>query len=186
MKLLAGLGNYAKKYKHSRHNLGFLCIDFITQRLNLKYKNSLRLKSKIVIYEDMIICKPKTFMNLTGVVLKKVIDFYNINITDNFLVILDDLNLEFKKVKFKIKGSSGGHKGLESIIRNLQSMEFLRLRIGIGRPLDSREFKDYVLSDFSKVELEDLNKEVFPKILKSVLIWKEEGVLKAQSFINQN
>ena len=65
-------------------------------------------------------------------------------------------------------------------------MEFPRLRIGIGRPLDSREFKDYVLSDFSKEELEDLNKEVFPKILKGVLIWKEEGVLKAQSFINQN
>jgi len=185
MKLLAGLGNYSKKYEFSRHNLGFLCIDFIIKNLNLKYKNSFRLKSKIALYEDMVICKPKSFMNVTGTVIKKVIDFYKIELSD-FLVILDDLNLEFKRVKFKIKGSSGGHKGLESLIRALKSMDFARIRIGIGRPSDSREFKDYVLSNFTQKELEELNKEVFPKILEGILIWKKEGLLKAQSFINSN
>src|SRR5574344_1003978 len=157
MKLIVGLGNPGKEYEKTRHNIGFSMIDYYVFQNKLgifKLKdNGLFIKKKINNI-DVIFLKPQSYMNLSGEVVKKYVDFYKIKIDDIF-VISDDLDLNIGNFKLKPSGSSGGHNGLKNIELNLKSDKYKRLKIGISN-LKSIDTKDYVLGKISSEEQEIL------------------------------
>jgi len=159
MKMIVGLGNPGKEYENTRHNIGFMILDNYFKQYNIdgfktKY-NGIYAK----IYhngEYVIFLKPLSFMNLSGIVVKKFANFFKIEPSD-ILVIHDDLDLPLGKIKVKSKGSSGGHNGIKNIIENLNTEDFSRFKIGISKN-DNIEIKDYVLGKFNKLELEKIKK----------------------------
>ncbi len=160
MKLIVGLGNPGKDYDNTRHNTGFMFLDYY---LDNKYKD-INWKSKFngLYYENIIddekvmFLKPQSYMNLSGEVVSKYANFYKIDSSD-IIVICDDLDLFVGNFKVKDNGSSGGHNGLNDIIKLLGTNNFKRIRIGISNDKD-RDTKDYVLSKFSKEEKDILIK----------------------------
>lgn len=155
MKLVVGLGNPGKKYKNSKHNIGFMALDSYAAANKSTFKKSVKFSSELSIQDNYILLKPKTFMNNSGMAIQKIVSYYNIDLKD-VLVIFDDLNLPFAKLRLRMNGSAGGHNGIKSIIAHLSSQNFNRLRVGIGRD-SNKEMKDDVLSNFSKSELKDLS-----------------------------
>lgn len=151
MKLIVGLGNPGEEYENTRHNIGYIFIDNFADSLGIKIEkkkfNGLYAET-IINGEKVILVKPLSYMNLSGEVVIKFVNFYKINVED-ILVISDDLDLEVGKIRLRPQGSSGGHNGLKNIALHLNTEEFKRLRIGISnnKLIDT---KDYVLGKFSK------------------------------------
>ena len=147
MKIILGIGNYGDIYKDTRHNSGFQAIDLMSEDLNIPItKNdfkSLVGKGK-AFGEDVLLMKPLTYVNLSGDALVLAKNFYKVDISDIY-VLVDDMDTEPGHVRLKLKGSSAGHNGLKSIISNLGSDQFKRIRIGIGKP-DGKSVPDFVLS----------------------------------------
>jgi PTH1 family peptidyl-tRNA hydrolase len=174
LKIIFGLGNPGKKYKNNRHNIGYMVIERIAE--DVRFKRSIKLKGylgeKEIAGEKILLVKPTTFMNNSGICVKKIIDYYQIHLKD-FLVIYDDVDLPLGKIRFRRKGSSGGHKGIKSIIEILGSEEINRLRIGIGKKRDE-DLAEYVLSDFSPQEKEIL-KKVISDAVSASLDWVKFG-----------
>ncbi|MDD3645875.1 MAG: aminoacyl-tRNA hydrolase [Candidatus Gracilibacteria bacterium] len=167
MKLIIGLGNPGDKYKNTRHNLGFIFLDYFAIKENFSdFKYESKFKADIsegnFLGEKTILLKPQTFMNLSGESIKKIADFYKIN-TNDWIVIFDDISLEFGKVRYRDKGSAGGHNGLKDIIKYFGE-DFKRIKVGIG--YDKKfETSDWVLSKFKEEELIDLDNNIFIEIL---------------------
>ena len=157
MKLIVGLGNPGKEYENTRHNIGYIFIDSFAKKNNViidKNKfNGLYTKFNID-NENVILLKPLSFMNLSGTVVKKYVDYFKIDIKD-ILIINDDLDLPFGKIRLRKSGSSGGHNGLKNIALNLQTEEFKRLKVGISND-KTIDTKDYVLGTFSKDDLDTI------------------------------
>ena len=158
MYLIAGLGNTGKKYTHTRHNVGFIVIDkIITQYKFEKYKESVNshiFKGKIF-EEKVLLMKPMTFMNNSGKAVSEIANFYKIPVNKIF-IIHDDIDLSVSRVKVKCGGSDAGHNGIKSIDMHI-GKGYYRIRIGVGKPDNFLETKDYVLkkfsnNDFSKIE----------------------------------
>ena len=161
MKLVVGLGNPGRKYKTTKHNIGFMCLDYYAKDNKLKFKKDNKFSGETLKIGNLVLLKPHTFMNESGHSIRKVINFFDIDIQD-VLVIYDDIDLPLGKTRLREKGSSGGHNGIKSIISNIQTEEFKRVRIGIDKnPL--YETKNYVLSSFSKKEKE-LVEPIFAKV----------------------
>lgn len=155
MKLILGIGNPGKEYENTRHNVGFMVIDAYLG--NIKYQekfNSLYTKKEID-NETVYFVKPLTFVNNSGIALRSFMDYFHISVKD-ILVIQDDLDEDFGKYKLKNNSSSGGHNGIKSIINHLDTQDFLRLKIGINNK-NKKNIIDFVLSKFSKSEMEQLN-----------------------------
>lgn len=153
MKLIVGLGNPGKKYEQTRHNVGYDTLDVFGKEKNITFKYEPKFEGHIGKYEQKaILLKPTTYMNLSGRSLRKVMDYFKIEV-DDILVIIDDVNLELGKIRLRYQGSSGGHNGLKDIINVLNTDTFKRLRIGIS---DNDERINHVLSKFSKKEREVL------------------------------
>jgi len=157
MNLLVGLGNPGKKYKNSRHNIGYMAIDMIIKKFDLNEKN----KNKFgECYEGKILnkriftLKPKEFINLSGISIKKIMNFYKINI-NNLFVIHDDVDLPLGKIKVKVGGGNAGHNGLKSI-DGLIGKNYKRIRIGIDRPLNNKNINKFVLQNFKKEEKKEI------------------------------
>jgi len=153
MKLIVGLGNPGKEYENTRHNIGFIFIDKFAQKLDLsinKEKFNGKYVETVIDNQKIILLKPLSYMNLSGEVISKFIKFYKIDI-DDILIISDDLDMNFGKIKLKACGSSGGHNGLKNIELNLGTQKFKRLKIGISnnKLIDT---KDYVLGKFTSEE----------------------------------
>ena len=146
MKLIVGLGNPGKEYEMTRHNIGFMCIDSFAKsqgvEITKEKMNGLYVKTMINGI-DLILLKPQSFINLSGEVIKRFIDYYKIDISD-ILIISDDLDIECGKYKLKSNGSSGGHNGLKNIELNLNTQQYKRLKIGISNNKNI-DTKDYVL-----------------------------------------
>lgn len=158
MKLVVGLGNKGKEYENTRHNMGFMLIDRYLQYKNItdKFKekfNAIYIETTIN-NEKVIFIKPMTYMNNSGIAVRAFVDFYKLN-SEDILVISDDLDLDLGKFRLRRNGSSGGHNGLKSIISHLGTDNFKRLRIGISN--DKYDVINYVLSKFSKKELNDID-----------------------------
>lgn len=153
MKLIVGLGNPGKEYEQTRHNAGFMCIDKYAKKYNLTFKE--KFNGLYTKYNDVILLKPQKYMNLSGEVIKKYIDFYKIPI-ENILIIHDDLDIELGKIKIKYKGSSGGHNGLKNIELNLNTKQYKRIKIGISK--NNINKIDYVIGKMPKEEYNILNK----------------------------
>lgn len=172
MKLIVGLGNPGKEYESTRHNVGFMFIDKLLDHYNCENtKNKLGgLYSETIINgEKIIFLKPQEYINLSGIVIRKYVDYFKINI-DDILVINDDLDLSVGRIKIKSSGSSGGHNGLKNIELHLGTRDYKRLKIGISndKMIDT---KDYVLSKINKEDMDIINSiiELSPKILEDFL-----------------
>lgn len=152
MYLIVGLGNPGNEYKNTRHNMGFQVIDKLCEKWNISsLKESFHsgfIKTKFN-NEDVIICKPYTFMNLSGQAVMEIVHFFKVDVS-NIVVIYDDMDTPVGKLRIKMNGSSGGQKGMQSIIQMLNTEDIKRIKIGIGRP--SVPFIDYVLGVPSKEE----------------------------------
>jgi PTH1 family peptidyl-tRNA hydrolase len=161
MRLIVGLGNPGRIYKYSRHNIGFLLIDRLTKRWGIKIKPDLTTRSCVgrgsIEDREVILAYPLCFMNLVGHSIKLLLMKYDLKPQEDMLIACDDLDLEWGKIRIRPRGSSGGHKGVESIIKALGGSDFARLRIGIGRPRHKKEVVDYVLNSWTRNEKKQLN-----------------------------
>ena len=153
MYLIVGLGNPGREYEHSHHNMGFDVVDKFADSLGVAFDRSdfkgLYVKARYM-DKDLIILKPQTYMNLSGESIIQVLNFYKIPV-ENMIVVYDDMDTPLGHIKLKIKGSSGGHNGIKSIIANIGTQEFNRVKVGIGHP-NSKNIIDYVLKKPSKEE----------------------------------
>ncbi|MBQ6625030.1 MAG: aminoacyl-tRNA hydrolase [Clostridia bacterium] len=154
--LIVGLGNPGSKYEFTRHNAGFMCVDMFALDNSIKI-NKLKFKSLIaqctISNKKCLIMKPQTFMNNSGEAVRECADFYKIK-PENIIVIFDDVSLDVGNIRIRRKGSAGGHNGIKSIICHLNSDNFPRIKIGVGKkPHPDWDLADWVLKSFSKEEL---------------------------------
>lgn len=154
MKVVVGLGNPGAKYEQTKHNVGFMCLDFYANKHNETFKFERKFNADVLKMGQLLLVKPQTFMNLSGEAVRKILDYYNIDL-DDVLVIYDDLDLPFARIRLREQGGPGGHNGIKSIIQHVNTNDFKRLRVGIdSNPM--MEAADYVLSKFSKQELDKI------------------------------
>lgn len=173
MKLIVGLGNPGKEYENTRHNIGFIFLDSFAKKNDIhidKEKFNGLYSQETINGQKVILLKPLSYMNLSGEVVRKYVDFFKINI-DDILIINDDLDMSFGKIRLRPDGSSGGHNGLKNISLHLNTEKFKRLKIGISND-KSVDTKDYVLGKFSKEETNEIEnlKEVINNLLYDFLM----------------
>lgn len=162
MFVIAGLGNPGKEYERTRHNAGFQCIDYLSALYRipvLKAKFKSLTGEGIIQGKKVILVKPQTYMNNSGEAIKAVVDFYKVE-TNSLVVIYDDADLERGVIRIRPKGSSGTHNGMKSIIYHLQTDEFPRFRIGIGKPLENQDLVSYVLGKCNQDEQRIMNEAI--------------------------
>ncbi len=158
MKVIAGLGNPGKKYENTRHNIGFAAIDYIAEKEGISIttgKHKALVGTGYMEGEKVLLVKPQTFMNLSGESLRPIMDFYKLE-PEDFLIIFDDIHLDVGRLRIRRKGSAGGHNGIKSIVSHLGSMDFPRIKIGVGEKPKGYDLADYVLGHFTKGEQEIL------------------------------
>jgi PTH1 family peptidyl-tRNA hydrolase len=182
--IVAGLGNPGRKHQRTRHNLGFEVVGLLSERLGIRFKNKGIYEIAEGAYRDekIILVKPLTYMNLSGEALKPVCDFFKPP-REHIIVIHDDLDLPVGRIKLKKGGSSGGHKGVQSVIDKLSDKSFLRVKIGIGKPVDE-PVEGYVLRRFSSSE-RALIDEAIQKAADAVLEIITSGPDRAMSIYNK-
>ena len=186
---IIGLGNPGKKYSKSRHNIGFLLLENFSNKYNSNFSLKDKLKSfcsefKINDYTYRLFL-PNTFMNNSGDAVRAIVDWYKINLNQIFIVV-DDKDLPLGKIRFRKKGSSGGHNGLKSIIEKLQTHDFNRIRIGIGSPPSIKETNNFntishVLGNISQEEKSILDK-VYKRVIESL---EQLNTKKEELIINE-
>ena len=183
MKLIVGLGNPGKEYKNTRHNVGFIVIDEYLNKVDWKTKMEAYYYSTEINNEQVIFIKPLTYMNLSGLAVKKMVNFYKINVED-ILIIQDDLDLNVGTYKIKRNSSAGGHNGIKSIISELNTDKFARLKIGIGKS-ETIPTDKYVLSKFSTKDTEALYEKMdtYKNIIDTFIC---EGLEKTMANFNNN
>lgn len=168
MKLIVGLGNPGREYENTRHNIGFQLLDRIADNKGLDFSKE-KFNGKYVEYsvngEKVILVKPMSYMNLSGSVVSRFASFYKIDVRD-IMVIQDDLDMHFGRVKVVNNSSSGGHNGIRDIEKFLGSREYVRVKIGISND-KSKDTRDYVLGKFNKDEMDKLN-EIYGNMLNIV------------------
>lgn len=185
MYIVAGLGNPGNTYKNTRHNVGFLVIDHLAYEHTIKpgKKNSTALLGKGTIAgENVILMIPTTFMNNSGLAVKEVMRYNKVDL-NQLIVIYDDLDLDFGKVRVRSGGGSGGHNGIKSIINHVGARDFIRVRVGIGRPPGRMDPSDYVLSSFKKDERQEIELAIV-KASDAVECVVANGVEKAMNEFN--
>ena len=171
MKIIFGLGNIGDKYFKTRHNIGFLFLDYLKQKLNF---SDFSLKSNLKAYisegfldgEKVLLVKPTTYMNLSGDCVVLVMNYFKCSL-DDILVVFDDIDLPFESVRFRPKGSGGTHNGMRDIIFKVKDQSFVRLKLGIEVEGRMAKLSDFVLSDFHKSELDKLS-EIFETAFDSL------------------
>jgi len=187
LKLIVGLGNPGRKYQYNRHNVGFMVVDQFARKfgigLDIKKKKAVFGRGKCLL-KDVVLLKPQTFMNLSGEAVLYLASFLKVKTID-IIVIADDTELPFGKIRIRRNGGSGGHNGIKSLIYSLKSEDFLRLRFGIGRP-ESNSEKDlceHVLEDFTQEELEKFTRES-DRIVEALSVIIRESVDEAMNRFN--
>ena len=188
MKLIVGLGNPGIFYAHSRHNIGFTVVKYLAKakKVVLKKEKSIRAQSAKVKIDsnDAILALPVTFMNCSAEAVLPLLRKYKIDLAD-LLVVCDDLDLEFGKLKIRPHGSSAGHRGIKSIIEATGSNEFSRLRVGIGRPKNNLDPARFVLSRFNKSELLRIP-GIIEKAGECAQVWASQGIEKSMNIFNKS
>lgn len=153
VKMIVGLGNPGSKYNDTKHNIGFMAVDRIVKKFDVNFTEDKNFKAEIgsdfINGEKIYFIKPTTFMNNSGIAVKALLTYYNISIKD-MIIIYDDLDMEVGKIRFRQKGSAGGHNGIKSIIAHLGTQEFDRIKVGIGRPNGRMTVINHVLGKFDK------------------------------------
>ena len=183
MYMIVGLGNPGKEYALTKHNVGFWVIDKIAEEMNIDVeKKQCQALTGTGFWDGkkVLLVKPQTYMNLSGQAVIQLLNYYNDKI-DDIIVIHDDLDLEPGMIRFKQGGGAGGHNGIKSIASHLNSNDFDRLKLGIGR--GKNETKDYVLTPFSaaaKAELDDAVRQA----VEGTKFWLQEGIQPAMNKYN--
>ncbi|MBO5930475.1 MAG: aminoacyl-tRNA hydrolase [Clostridia bacterium] len=176
MFVILGIGNPGKKYDGTRHNIGFIAMDYMAEKYGIKI-NKIKHKALVgegtIAGEKVLLVKPQTYVNLSGESLREICAYYKVPPKD-VIVIHDDVSLPCGKLRIRAKGSDGGHNGLKSIIYQLSSDEFTRIKIGVGAPPEHYDMADWVLGHFSKEEVSHLSKlvdcvveEIVPEIIQN-------------------
>ncbi|MEK6222545.1 MAG: aminoacyl-tRNA hydrolase [Chloroflexota bacterium] len=184
--LIMGLGNPGNKYDDTRHNVGFMVLNEIAKQLNVNFS---RVKSQAIVtqgqlgHKRIMLAKPQTYMNLSGQAVAALSRFHKIPL-GQILIVYDDADLEFERIRMRPEGGSAGQKGVKSIIQHLGTQEFPRLRVGIGRPPGRMRTPDYVLQKFSKQQSEFLP-FVIDRAAKAALFFVENGMEDAMNEFNQ-
>ena len=153
MYIIAGLGNPGKKYENTKHNVGFLTVDILAEKLGIrvsKIRHKALTGEGFIGTEKVLLVKPQTYMNLSGESLRALTDFYKIDVETELLVIYDDISLDVGQLRIRKKGSAGGHNGIKSIISHLGTNVFPRIKVGVGEKPSGYDLADYVLGHFSK------------------------------------
>ncbi len=186
MKLVICLGNPGAKYEKTRHNAGFMFADILAQKINCQFNNETKFKAHIAkgVYnnEAIWIIKPQTYMNLSGEALSALKNFYKIDINTLF-VVFDDIALDTGVIRFRPKGSDGGHNGIKSIIMHAGTQDFHRLKIGIGPQPPFMKSEDFVLQNFGKEQTEVLN-TALNRAVEAFLFYCDNDITKAQNKYN--
>jgi PTH1 family peptidyl-tRNA hydrolase len=186
MWLIVGLGNPGTTYAHTRHNIGFDAIDLLTRRHGLEVRGK-RAQSLVgegqIADQRVVLVKPQTYMNLSGQAVSALRNWYKIDPAHGLLVIYDDMDLPFGRLRFRERGSAGTHNGMRSIVTQLGSSEFPRLRIGIGQAPGHQDAASYVLSRFSKEETAELP-DLLGRVADAVELVVREGLTTAMNRYN--
>ena len=183
--LVVGLGNPGREYKDTRHNLGFMLVDRLTVRLDAR---GMKVQSKAIVISaqhegrKLILAKPQTFMNLSGQSVQGLLRFYKLPV-ENMLVVEDDLDLPLCTIRIRPGGGPGGQRGMGSIIQQLGTENFPRLRIGIDRPPGRMDPAAYVLQEFSQKELQAVS-ETLDRAADAALTFAVEGLNAAMNKFN--
>jgi peptidyl-tRNA hydrolase, PTH1 family len=183
--LIAGLGNPGRQYRSNRHNVGFMVLDKLAERLGVSFS---RVESQALVTKAdfegnrLILVKPQTFMNLSGQALVSLARFYKVP-DDNLMVVFDDVDLPFGMLRLRPGGGSGGQKGMASIIERLGTQDFPRLRFGIDRPPGRMDAADYVLQDFSRSQIEFLP-SLLDRAVEAILLFVDQGLEAAMNKFN--
>ncbi|MBN2478592.1 MAG: aminoacyl-tRNA hydrolase [Parachlamydiales bacterium] len=182
--LIVGLGNPGILYENTRHNIGFKVVKALAKKYKLEFKKDKKLKSKIafgnILGYEVLLQLPLTYMNLSGNAVKAAKDYYKINL-DKLLVVVDDADILFEEFKIKTDSGSGGHNGLKSIESSLNSQNYARLRVGIGK--SENELKSHVLKRFTKEEKQKLD-DIIDLAISFIEIWLEKGIDTAANKAN--
>ncbi|MGD9900085.1 MAG: aminoacyl-tRNA hydrolase [Calditrichaceae bacterium] len=185
MEVVFGLGNPGIRYRSTRHNIGFILLDYIKKDFIIPFRPG---KGDYYFCEldlngrEILLVKPTTFMNNSGVAVRQVMEYFSVR-EDEILVVYDDFHLKFGTLRFRRTGSDGGHNGIKSIVASLETQNFGRLRIGIGG--DFEDSIDFVLSSFSKDEQQKLE-FVLKHAYDGIKIWLDEGIDRAMNTYNRN
>ncbi len=183
--LIIGLGNPGREYTFSRHNIGFMVIDGLAEEFGIKtHKYQSRAMTGRATFNDkrIILAKPQTFMNNSGASVRELIRFYKVE-PSRMIVIHDDVDLTLGSLRLRAAGSSGGHRGMDSIIRDLGMNTFPRMRIGISRPPGRMDTAHYVLEGFLPSE-QDVLEITLTKAVQAVKTFLDQGIEKAMNDFN--
>lgn len=191
MKLIVGLGNPEKRYFGTRHNIGFEVLDEFRRKKELgKWAKEEKFKSEVIKHNGLILARPQTYMNRSGLAVSALASFYNVASPD-IIVVHDDLDLLVGHLKIRLGGSDAGHHGIESIVKSLGTDKFVRVRLGIGvqKTLSGEHKKvsfqaeQFVMQSFELKERSEV-KSMIKKALKAIQIVLEKGIEKAQNQFN--
>lgn len=185
MYLVVGLGNPGRQYDNSRHNIGFLAVDELADRIGIKLTRqgfSSLYNTGTICGNRVLIMKPQTYMNNSGVAVSQARNFYNID-NEKIIVIHDEMDLPLERIKIKKNGGSAGHNGIKSIIYHLGTDDFPRIRIGVGKPVHKGEGINHVLSSFSDSEKVSIGK-ILEIVLDAVEKVISKGIVQAMNEIN--
>lgn len=183
--LIVGLGNPGRQYQSSRHNIGFMLVSHLAEKLDIAFT---RVQSKALVTKtnyqgsSVILAKPQTYMNLSGHAVSPLVRFYKIQL-DHLLVVYDDVDLPYGRIRIRPSGGSAGQKGMQSIISQLGTQEFPRMRLGIGRPPGSKGAASYVLRDFSGEDA-DFLPPILDRGVEAVLTYITEDLTTAMNRYN--
>lgn len=188
MKLIVGLGNPGTEYAFTRHNIGFLVMEKVAEDNSIKFRFNKRFNALVgegaIGGEKAFLIMPQTFMNLSGHSVRPALNWLKLKANDMF-VVMDDIALPFGSIRIKLKGSSGGHKGLSSIIDSISTQEFSRMRLGILGRRKIRDLSNHVLGRFTKSEQKNLQ-AILDSASQACECWVTEGVNAAMNKFNKN
>lgn len=185
MYIIAGLGNPGRQYEGTRHNIGFAVIDELADAYNIKMSiaKHMGICGKGAIAGDKVmLVKPQTFMNNSGECIREVIDYYKVD-TDDVIVIHDDVCLDVGRLRLRPRGSSGGHNGIKSIIDEIGTDDFKRIKIGVGGKPDNYDLADWVLGRFPGDQLDAVRAGI-DKAVKAVSVILEKGIEEGMNEFN--
>ncbi len=181
MKIIVGLGNPGSNYSSTKHNFGFWVVDKIVEQSFLKYKAG---KGEYIFAEsnEYMFVKPTTYMNDSGIAIKQLLSYYKLDIKD-FIIIYDDIDIDLGRMKFRARGTAGGHNGIKSIINHLKTDSFDRLKIGIATSMNMRPSEQYVLKAFPK-KYNNLISEVLDNATSGVNYYLKNGINETMNNFN--
>jgi len=192
MKLIVGLGNPGSSYANNRHNIGFMCLSAFAKQHNINFNKKqgrARTGTGDIAGHPVILARPQTYMNASGQAVDHLVQRYKVNLAD-LMIIHDDIDLPLGKIRIKQGGGAGGHHGIESVIDWLENPDFVRMRIGVGRPAAIHDDRDaavinFVLNNFSEKEKQVII-PALTRALDALNCWITEGLAPAMNKFNRN